>query len=413
MELAHLNYRKRTYEDYVGLAACSGSAKRNGGDHVGRRRRQTLTAALEPDYVVLGGGNVKKLKTLAQELPGWATTPTLFAAASDCGGKRLRSAAFRRWQSSQLPCRGDDNERASFRRQERYGKVQPNERHRHPALPQSPPGRRSRRMSARCATLHLRRSSPTTPRAASASRREAAGSVPRLLEEPHHRRRRSDLLAHLAERAACASGSRRCSAARRSTRPKSAPCSTSRFVRRAATSIVLDGDDVVPHVHEVLDRMARVRRPGPGRPLARAHRPAHSHRHQYRHRRLRSRPGHGLRGAQALQRAGPDLPLRVERGRHRLRRGHARSRPRRNPVHRLLEDVHHARDDDQRRTTARQWTLAALGDERAQSAGTSSRSPPTPNEVAEVRHRHRPTCSASGTGSAAATRWTRRSGCRP
>ena len=41
------------------------------------------------------------------------------------------------------------------------------------------------------------------------------------------------------------------------------------------------------------------------------------------------------------------------------------------------------------------------------SPSISSRCPPTPTGVREVRHRHRPTCSASGTGSAAATRWIR------
>ena len=52
---------------------------------------------------------------------------------------------------------------------------------------------------------------------------------------------------------------------------------------------------------------------------------------QHRHRRLRPRAGHGLRGAAALQRARADVPLRLERRRHRLRRGDARprSRPRR------------------------------------------------------------------------------------
>ncbi|HTP53959.1 MAG TPA: ROK family protein [Thermoplasmata archaeon] len=64
MELAHLPYRKgRTFEEYVGE-----DARR----HEGRRRWQkevfavidTLEAALEPDYVVVGGGNVRKLRRL-------------------------------------------------------------------------------------------------------------------------------------------------------------------------------------------------------------------------------------------------------------------------------------------------------------------------------------------------------------
>jgi len=63
MELGHLPYRKRTYEDYVGI---------RGWERVGKKKWRyyvkdvvaRLIAALEPDYVVLGGGNVHKLKEL-------------------------------------------------------------------------------------------------------------------------------------------------------------------------------------------------------------------------------------------------------------------------------------------------------------------------------------------------------------
>jgi polyphosphate glucokinase len=63
MELGHLPYRKATYEDYVGLRGLLKYGKKkwrkNVADVVER-----LVAALEPDEVVLGGGNVKKLKKL-------------------------------------------------------------------------------------------------------------------------------------------------------------------------------------------------------------------------------------------------------------------------------------------------------------------------------------------------------------
>ncbi len=64
MELAHLPYKKgRTYEDYVGLRGLERLGKkkwaRNVFDVV-----EKLKAALEADYVVLGGGNVKLLKDL-------------------------------------------------------------------------------------------------------------------------------------------------------------------------------------------------------------------------------------------------------------------------------------------------------------------------------------------------------------
>jgi len=60
MELSHLPFRKATYEDYVG---------ERGLERLGRKQWrkavadvvQRLEAALEPDYVVLGGGNAKLL----------------------------------------------------------------------------------------------------------------------------------------------------------------------------------------------------------------------------------------------------------------------------------------------------------------------------------------------------------------
>jgi polyphosphate glucokinase len=64
MELGHLPYRKgRTFEDYVGIAGL----KRLGHKKWRRRVAEViadLVAALEPEYVVLGGGNVEKLDKL-------------------------------------------------------------------------------------------------------------------------------------------------------------------------------------------------------------------------------------------------------------------------------------------------------------------------------------------------------------
>ena len=65
MELGHLPYRRGTYEDYVGL---------QGLDRLGKRKWRKrvwdvvarLVAALEPDDVVIGGGNAKKLKELPE-----------------------------------------------------------------------------------------------------------------------------------------------------------------------------------------------------------------------------------------------------------------------------------------------------------------------------------------------------------
>jgi polyphosphate glucokinase len=63
MELGHLPFRKATFEDYVGEA---------GLERLGRKRWRKavhetidrLTAALEPEYVVLGGGNAAELGEL-------------------------------------------------------------------------------------------------------------------------------------------------------------------------------------------------------------------------------------------------------------------------------------------------------------------------------------------------------------
>jgi polyphosphate glucokinase len=63
MELGHLPYRKATYEDYVGLRGLEKFGKKDWREYVADVVER-LTAALEPDDVVLGGGNVKLLKEI-------------------------------------------------------------------------------------------------------------------------------------------------------------------------------------------------------------------------------------------------------------------------------------------------------------------------------------------------------------
>jgi polyphosphate glucokinase len=73
LELGHLPFRKATFEDYVG---------ERGRKRLGRHKWEEtvfevierLTAALEPDYVVLGGGNAKKLGTLPENVRLGANT---------------------------------------------------------------------------------------------------------------------------------------------------------------------------------------------------------------------------------------------------------------------------------------------------------------------------------------------------
>ena len=64
MELAHLTYKKgKTYEDYLGLRGLKRLGKKKWRRQV-TRIVEKLKTALEADYVVLGGGNIKKLKKL-------------------------------------------------------------------------------------------------------------------------------------------------------------------------------------------------------------------------------------------------------------------------------------------------------------------------------------------------------------
>jgi polyphosphate glucokinase len=63
MELAHLPYKKGTYEDYVGERGLEKRGKKKWRRYVADVVER-LATALEPDDVVLGGGNVKNLKEL-------------------------------------------------------------------------------------------------------------------------------------------------------------------------------------------------------------------------------------------------------------------------------------------------------------------------------------------------------------
>jgi predicted NBD/HSP70 family sugar kinase len=67
LELGHLPFRKATFEDYTGTAALEQRGeqrwRRDVADVI-----ETLRAALEPDYVVLGGGNADKLKELPEHV---------------------------------------------------------------------------------------------------------------------------------------------------------------------------------------------------------------------------------------------------------------------------------------------------------------------------------------------------------
>jgi predicted NBD/HSP70 family sugar kinase len=64
LELAHLPYRNnRTYEDYVGLRGYKRMGRKKWQRHV-EKVVAILKQGLQVDYVMLGGGNTKRLKGL-------------------------------------------------------------------------------------------------------------------------------------------------------------------------------------------------------------------------------------------------------------------------------------------------------------------------------------------------------------
>jgi len=91
MELAHLPYKKGTFEDYVGLRGLKRKGKKKWRQYVADVVER-LVSALEPDDVVLGGGNVKNLRELS---PGCRTGDNSNAFQ---GGFRLWDEAYMRKQ---------------------------------------------------------------------------------------------------------------------------------------------------------------------------------------------------------------------------------------------------------------------------------------------------------------------------
>jgi len=89
MELAHLIYKNgKTYEDYLGLRGLEGMGKKKWRRYVAKITKR-LKIALDADYVVLGGGNSKKLK----ELPSGAYLGS---------NENAFLGGFRMWQKNQV-----------------------------------------------------------------------------------------------------------------------------------------------------------------------------------------------------------------------------------------------------------------------------------------------------------------------
>jgi polyphosphate glucokinase len=96
MELGHLPYKKHTYEDYVGQRGLEDWGKHKWRRHVADVVAR-LIAALEPEDVVLGGGNARLLEKLP---PGCRVGDNANAFA---GGFRLWEKASERRPSNRAP----------------------------------------------------------------------------------------------------------------------------------------------------------------------------------------------------------------------------------------------------------------------------------------------------------------------
>ena len=180
-----------------------------------------------------------------------------------------------------------------------------------------------------------------------AADRRGGRALPGLLQEPGHRR--DHAAARRAGRGVRRAGQAGCDVPRRAHQRVRRPAGAARRPAHAGRPVAGGGR------HRRRGRGARgdrpdggLRQPGQVRRLEGPHRQAGQERRQRRHRRIRSRPGDGVRGAAPLRHPRPGVPVRVQRGLHRLRRGDPRPGPGRDAVHHLLQDVQHAGDADQR-----------------------------------------------------------------
>jgi polyphosphate glucokinase len=103
MELAHLPYKHgRTFEDYVGVRGLKRFGKKNWRRHVADVVER-LQKALEPEYVVLGGGNARRIKDLPPDTRMGDNRNAFVGGsrlwekkAQSFGGNEKKSAAKRR-----------------------------------------------------------------------------------------------------------------------------------------------------------------------------------------------------------------------------------------------------------------------------------------------------------------------------
>ena len=243
MELGHLPYKKGTYEDYVGRAGLERYGKKKWRRHVADVVAR-LIAALEPDDTVIGGGNVAKLEALPPQCRAGDN------ANAFRGGFRLwedenaaptsKNSSGNRRAEDQKGCRRWPHDRRPLARDRRA-----NTRH-------GRPSQITMRQCGACTCASLFADDPTRGERMTA---EAAGvyldySKNRINDET------LKLLIELAEQ----SGLRaRIDAMFRGEKIN---VTENRAVLHVAlrapkgASIVVDGKNVVPEVHAVLDKMA-------------------------------------------------------------------------------------------------------------------------------------------------------------
>ena len=103
MELAHLPYKNgKTYEDYVGDHGRKRLGKKSWLRHVADVVER-LKTALEAEYVVLGGGNAKRIEDLPPD-----------TRRGD--NRNAFVGGFRLWEKRAEPFGGNENKSAAKRR---------------------------------------------------------------------------------------------------------------------------------------------------------------------------------------------------------------------------------------------------------------------------------------------------------
>ncbi len=189
-----------------------------------------------------------------------------------------------------------------------------------------------------------------------AGRRIAAG----LFEEPHHRRNHEPADA-TGRRGRCG-GLARAHVQRRQDqphgKPRGAACGAAQ-PQQSSGDGRRRGRDAEGECRHRAD--GRVRRTGAQRRVARLHRRAHHRRGQHRHRRLRPRPADGGAGAEALPPSAPEAAFHFQRRRRPCEGNAGGAESGDDAVHRVVENLHHAGNHDQRAHRARLVSGAGAG----------------------------------------------------